>query len=44
MKELEEGLKDMKRITTPEEEQQLSTNPLELPGTKPPTKEHTWVV
>jgi hypothetical protein len=42
MEELEKGLKKLKGFA------KLSTNqippplPLELPGTKPPTKEYTW--
>jgi len=43
MKELEKGLKKLKRFAAPWIEQQYQlTRPLELPGTKPPTKEYTW--
>jgi len=44
MEELGEGLKALKEMAVPQEDQQMSTNPdpQELPETEPPTKEHTW--
>jgi hypothetical protein len=41
MEELGEGLKELKGIATPYEEQQYQLT-RKLPGTKSPTKEHTW--
>jgi hypothetical protein len=47
MEELEKGLKELKEFATnPMEEQQyqpIRPPPPELPGTKPPTKEYTWL-
>jgi hypothetical protein len=47
MEELGEGLTKLKGFATLFEEQQYQPiiphpHPLELPGTKPPTKEYTW--
>jgi hypothetical protein len=45
MEKLGEGLKALKEMATPQEDQLMSTNlkPWELPETEPPTKEHTQV-
>jgi hypothetical protein len=44
MEELGEGLKELKGIATPLEEQQykLTQTPSKLPGTQLPTIEHIW--
>ena len=42
VEELEKGLKELKGFATPYEEQYQPPSP-ELPGTKPPTKEYTWL-
>jgi hypothetical protein len=44
MEELGEGLKELKGMATPQEDQQSqpTPDPWEFPETKPPTKEHTW--
>jgi hypothetical protein len=44
IEELEKGLKKLKGFATPYEEQQYqATRPPKLPGTKPSTKEYTWL-
>jgi hypothetical protein len=42
MEELGEGLKELKGIATPLEEQHQPTRTPEIPEKKPPTKEYTW--
>jgi hypothetical protein len=44
IEKLEKGPKELKGIGTPQDEQQHQpTSPQRLPGTKPSTKEYTWV-
>jgi hypothetical protein len=44
MEELKKRLKVLNGFATPSKEQQYqSTRPSELPRTKPPTKEYTWL-
>ena len=40
IEELEKELKELRGVAAPWEEQR--PDPLELPGTGPPTKEYTW--
>jgi hypothetical protein len=44
VKELEKGLKELKRVATHRKNNNINQpDPLpEFPGTKPPTKEYTW--
>jgi hypothetical protein len=44
MKDLEKELEELREVAAPWSEQELSTSqtPLELLGTRPPTKEYTW--
>jgi hypothetical protein len=42
MEELEKGLKELKGFSTLGRKNISQPDPIELPGTKPPTKEYTW--
>jgi hypothetical protein len=43
MEELEKGLKELKGFATHRRNNNINqTDPPELPGTEPPTKEYTW--